>query len=150
VNAALTVEEKKLLEAMHKDEQEALIELGNLRKLRDEPFKVKVTFGGKEAAEIRARRLLDPEIDGYFAELGKINPNLLTAQSEDDLQMTREQNVKLKNVMDRYIALATGLPLAEISEIGSPRIRSALIKGILQESQVSSEEFEAIKKFREK
>jgi hypothetical protein len=133
---------------MAKDDQEAKIELGNLRKLANEPFKIKVTFGGKEAVEVRARRLLDPEIDEYYGELAKISPNL-AGESQDDLTLTREQTVKLRSLTDRYIALATGFPAAAVSGIGSPRIRSALIRGILQESQVSQEEYEALKKFRD-
>jgi hypothetical protein len=142
-------EEKKFFDAMKKDEQQATIELGNLLKVRDEPFKVKVTFGGKEAATIEARRLRDPEIAQYFAELGKINPDLLTAEVATDVQMTLEKTQQMYRLMDRYIALATGLPAEGLTKVGSPRIRSALLRGIMQESTVSKEEQEAIQKFRD-
>jgi hypothetical protein len=148
VNAALTAEEKKLLEAMHKDEATVQKELASLTSLSTALIQIRVKLGKSETV-VMARRLRRTEISAYLKRQGLINPALKTAKRPQDANLTPEENDKLYALIDETITLATGLPKEKLAEIDNDKIRAALLVGILRASEPSETEIEEMCKFRE-
>ena len=138
-------EAKKLLAAMEKDEKLINDEVQKLTAMARRPIKVRVVCGDQETV-IEGRRLKDREVLSYLDEQAKINP--LLATDPEHAALTTEESERLNDLTDRYIEMATGISMEALKEIGSIRIRNAIMVGILKASGVDYKELEEIRKFR--
>ena len=138
-------EGKKLLAAMQKDEKLISEEIQKLTAMARRPIKVRVVCGDQETV-IEGRRLKDSEVLSYLNEQAKINPMLAT--DPEHAALTPDESQQLNDLTDQYIEMTTGIPIESLKEIGSIRIRNAIMVGILKASGVDYKELEEIRKFR--
>ena len=138
-------EGKKLLAAMQKDEKLISEEIQKLTAMARRPIKVRVVCGDQETV-IEGRRLKDNEVLSYLNEQAKINPMLAT--DPEHAALTPDESQQLNDLTDQYIEMTTGIPIESLKEIGSIRIRNAIMVGILKASGVDYKELEEIRKFR--
>ena len=138
-------EGKKLLAAMQKDEKLISEEIQKLTAMARRPIKVRVVCGDQETV-IEGRRLKDSEVLSYLNEQAKINPMLAT--DPEHAALTPDESQQLNDLTDQYIEMTTGIPVDSLKEIGSIRIRNAIMVGILKASGVDYKELEEIRKFR--
>lgn len=130
---------------MEKDEQLIAEETAKLTALARKPIKVRVKCGNDEVV-VQGRRLRDSEVISYLDEQAKINPILAT--DPENVTLSTEETQQFNDLTDKYIELATGIRKESLKEIGSIRIRSALLLGILKASGLDEKELEDIRKFR--
>jgi len=138
-------EGKKLLAAMQKDEKLISEEILRLTAMARRPIKVRVVCGDQETV-IEGRRLKDSEVLSYLNEQAKINSMLAT--DPEHAALTPDESQQLNDLTDQYIEMTTGIPIESLKEIGSIRIRNAIMVGILKASGVDYKELEEIRKFR--
>ena len=138
-------EGKKLLAAMQKDEKLISEEIQKLTAMARRPIKVRVVCGDQETV-IEGRRLKDSEVLSYLNEQAKINSMLAT--DPEHAALTPDESQQLNDLTDQYIEMTTGIPIESLKEIGSIRIRNAIMVGILKASGVDYKELEEIRKFR--
>ena len=130
---------------MQKDEKLISEEILRLTAMARRPIKVRVVCGDQETV-IEGRRLKDSEVLSYLNEQAKINPMLAT--DPEHAALTPDESQQLNDLTDQYIEMTTGIPVDSLKEIGSIRIRNAIMVGILKASGVDYKELEEIRKFR--
>ena len=139
----------KLSKAMEIDEKQKEEIKSKLLVARDRPLQIRIKMPGTEDIVIPSRRLRGTEVLEMTREFNKINPKLTTANELEIVSLTPDENQRAYEVMDRYIALATGLEQEWLTrELDDARIRRALLKGIIDGSILNPEEKDILNKFR--
>jgi hypothetical protein len=143
--------EKKLWEAMAKDEEEQASEMAAMISVRDVAFTV-VLKRGSQIARIKCRKLRDPEIADFRSRFGKIDKRLITQTPLTDpnsIQLTEEQTEQARDLINEFIHLSTGHSVEKLKELGDPTIRTALFRAIIEKSGATEKAVEAIQSFPE-
>ena len=141
-------ETDKLFKAMEIDEKQKEEIKSKLLVARDRPLQVRIKVAGTEDIVIPSRRLRGTELLDMTREFNKINPKLTIANELEIVALTPDENQRAYEVMDRYIALATGLEQEWLTkELDDVRVRRALLKGIIDGSMLNPEEKDILSKF---
>jgi len=142
-------ETDKLFKAMEIDEKQKEEIKSKLLVARDRPLQIRISRAGMDDIVIPSRRLRGRELLDMTREFNKINPKLTIANELEIVSLTPDENQRAYEVMDRYIALATGLEQEWLTtELDDARIRRALLKGIVDGSMLNPEEKDILSKFR--
>jgi len=142
-------EKERLLKAMEADEKQREEIKAKLLIARDRPLEIRIPRPGMDDIVIPTRRLRGAELLNMTREFNKISPKLTTANELEIVPLTPDENQRAYDVMDRYIALATGIEQEWLTkELDDVRLRKALLQGIIEGSSFAPEDKEALSKFR--
>lgn len=141
-------ETDKLFKAMEIDEKQKEEIKAKLLVARDRPLQVRILRPGMDDIVIPSRRLRGTELLEMTREFNKINPKLTIANELEIVALTPDENQRAYEVMDRYIALATGIEQEWLTgELDDIRVRRALLKGIVDGSMLNPEDKDILSKF---
>jgi hypothetical protein len=140
---------EKLFKAMETDEKQKQEIKTKLLQARDRPLQIKIARPGMDDIVIPCRRLRGAELLNMTRDFNEINPKLTTGNELEMTLLTPDENQRAYEVMDRYIALATGIEQEWLTrELDDVRVRRALLKGIIDGSSLNPEDKDALTKFR--
>ena len=141
-------ETDKLFKAMEIDEKQKEEIKAKLLVARDRPLQIRILRPGMDDVVIPSRRLRGTELNEMTREFNKINPKLTTPNELESVTLTPDENQTAYEVMDRYIALATGLEQEWLTtELDDVRIRRALLTGIIDGSALNPGDKDILSKF---
>lgn len=144
-------EDEKLWEAMEEDERivQDTIEKLTVYSSRRICIKIKDPANANDHVEVHSRRLKQSEILEYNRRLREINPKLPTLKDPASMVLTEEEDQKILDLQDEFIERATKIPRDKLKDDISPKIKLAILIGVLKASTPSEEDVQSIEKFRQ-